>query len=99
MQLIGFLRWAIELGRIDIMAEVSVLSQHQCQPIEWNLAAVYHMFWYLKYNLKEISDRIFFDYKITDIDEQLFRPSNNIVWEELYPDTEEAIPGNALHSR
>ena len=31
LQLIGVLRWQIELGRIDIMAEVSVLSQHQCQ--------------------------------------------------------------------
>ena len=30
LQLIGVLSWAIELGRIYIMAEVSVLSQHQC---------------------------------------------------------------------
>jgi len=27
-QLIGILRWAIELGRIDILTEVSCLSQH-----------------------------------------------------------------------
>ena len=32
LQLIGILRWAIELGRIDIITEVSVLSQHQCHP-------------------------------------------------------------------
>ena len=99
LQLIGVLGWAIQLGKIYIIAEVSVISQHQCQPREGRLAAVYCVFWYLKHNLKEISGRIVFDYKITDIDEQLFRPSNNIVWEELYPDTEEAIPGNALHSR
>ena len=30
LQLIGVLRWAIELGRIYSMAEVSVLSQNQC---------------------------------------------------------------------
>ena len=48
LQLIGVLRWAIELGRIDIMAEVSVLSQHQCQPRKGNLAAVYRVLWYLK---------------------------------------------------
>ena len=29
LKLVGVLGWAIELGRIDIMAEVSVLSQHQ----------------------------------------------------------------------
>ena len=60
LQLIEVLRWAIELGRIDIMTEVSVLSQHQCQPREGNLSVVYHVFWYLKCNLKEISGRIVF---------------------------------------
>ena len=29
LQLIGLFRWEIELGGIDIMNEVSVLSQHQ----------------------------------------------------------------------
>ena len=53
------------------------------------------MFWYLKYNLKEISGRIVFDSKILDIDKQLLHPSNNSVWGGFYPDTEEAIPGNA----
>ena len=44
LQLIGVLRWEIELVRIDIMTEVSVLSQHQCQPREGHLAAVYRVF-------------------------------------------------------
>ena len=77
------------------MAEVSVLSQHQCQPREGNLASVYRVFWYLKCNLKEISGRIVLYSNIPDIDEQLFHPNNKSVWEELYPDVEEAIPGNA----
>ena len=33
-QLIGILRWAIELGRIDILTEVSCLSQHLAEPRE-----------------------------------------------------------------
>jgi len=33
-QLIGILRWAIELGRIDILTEVSCLSQHLAEPNE-----------------------------------------------------------------
>ena len=32
LQLIGVLRWSIEFIRINIMEEVSILSQHQCQP-------------------------------------------------------------------
>jgi hypothetical protein len=31
-QIIGILRWAIELGRIDILTEVSLLSQYQADP-------------------------------------------------------------------
>ena len=94
MQLIGVLRWEIELGRIDIIAEVSVLSQHQCQPREGRLEAVYRVLWYLKFNLKEISGRIVFYSKIPDIYKQLSHHSDKIVWEEFYPDTEESIPVN-----
>ena len=36
-QLIGVLRWSIELGRIDIMTEVSCLSQHLFSPREGHL--------------------------------------------------------------
>ena len=32
-QLIGVMRWSIELGRIDILTEVSCLYQHFCSPI------------------------------------------------------------------
>jgi hypothetical protein len=31
-QIIGILRWAIKLGRIDILTEVSLLSQYQADP-------------------------------------------------------------------
>ena len=51
LQLIGILRWSIELGRIDIVTEVSVLSQHQCSPRVGHLEAAYHIFWFLKYAL------------------------------------------------
>ena len=49
LQLIGICcRWAIELGRIDIFHEVSILSQHQVNPCEGHLEALYHVFAYLK---------------------------------------------------
>jgi hypothetical protein len=35
LQLIAILRWAVELGRIDIFQEVSILSQCQANPKSW----------------------------------------------------------------
>ena len=33
-ELIGVLRWATEIGRVDILLEVSLLSQYQANPRE-----------------------------------------------------------------
>ena len=33
-ELIGMLRWAIEIGRVDILMEVSTLSAYQASPIQ-----------------------------------------------------------------
>ena len=54
-QLIGMLRWAVELWRVDILLEVSLLSSHLANPREGHLAnpreghleAVYNIFAYL----------------------------------------------------
>ena len=43
LQLIGLLRWAIELGRIDIMTKVSALYQQQCNPREGQLNVLYRI--------------------------------------------------------
>jgi len=47
-QLIGILRWAVELGWIDIFHEASLMSQYQALPREGHLEALYHVFSYLK---------------------------------------------------
>ena len=46
--LIGILRWAMELGRIDIYLEVSLLSAYNAQPRQGHLEQVFHIFTYLK---------------------------------------------------
>jgi hypothetical protein len=46
--LIGILRWACELGRIDIVVEVSMLSSHTAMPRVGHLEAIYHIFAYLR---------------------------------------------------
>lgn len=41
---IGTLRWIVERGRIDIAAEVSMLSSFLALPRYGHLARVYHIF-------------------------------------------------------
>ena len=48
LYIIGVIRWAIELGRIDIMKRVSVLPKHQCNQREGQMNSLYRIFWYLK---------------------------------------------------
>ena len=49
-QQIGVLRWMCELGRIDIQAEVSQLSAYTAAPRQGHLAAVLHLYAWLKQN-------------------------------------------------
>ena len=53
--LIGVLRWIVELGRVDICLEVSMMSSHLALPREGHLECLYHMFAYLgKYHNAEM---------------------------------------------
>ena len=87
LHLIGILRWAIELGRIDIFVELSQLSQHLALPRRGHLEAIYHIFAYLKKH--ENGARIVFDPKTPQIDE---RVSNaNIDWRDFYGEVSEEL--------
>ena len=88
LQLIGILRWAVELGRLDIFVEVSQLSQHQAMPRQGHLEAVYHIFAYLKKH--ENGARIVFDPKTPIIDEKAF--NMNADWTDFYGDVLEELP-------
>jgi hypothetical protein len=44
---IGIMRRCVELGHIDIITEVSILSTYLCLPHEGHLEAVFHVFAYL----------------------------------------------------
>ena len=46
--LIGIIRWMVELGRIYICCEVSMMSSHLALPREGHLSQVFHVFAYLK---------------------------------------------------
>ena len=46
--LIGILRWMVELGRVDLCTEVSMMSSHLALPRKGHLQELYHVFGYLK---------------------------------------------------
>jgi Reverse transcriptase (RNA-dependent DNA polymerase) len=90
--LIGVLRWAVELGRIDIHVSVSLLSQYLAQPREGHLDQAFRIFGWLK---KHSRSRVVFDdayigweNKFTEVD-----------WSDFYPDAVEPIPSNAPEAR
>ena len=48
MELIGVLRWAVEIGGVDILYETSIMSTHLSLPRVGNLEHMFHVFGHLK---------------------------------------------------
>mmetsp|Transcript_9480 Transcript_9480/g.11038 ORF Transcript_9480/g.11038 Transcript_9480/m.11038 type:complete len:157 (+) Transcript_9480:104-574(+) len=46
--LVGVLRWIVELGRVDICVDVSMMSSQMAMPRYGHLQRLYHIFAYLK---------------------------------------------------
>ena len=88
LQLIGILRWAVELGRIDMFHEVSIMSQYQASPRIGHLEGLYHVFAYLKNHLDW--GRIAYDPVLPPIDERAF--AGDIDWTDFYGDVVEELP-------
>jgi hypothetical protein len=65
---IGILRWCVELGRIDIITEVSMLCTFLCMPREGHLDAVYYLFayLYLHHNARVVFDPTYPDVDMSD---------------------------------
>jgi len=56
--LVGMLRWMVELGRVDICLEVSMMSSYLAMPRQGHLNQLYHIFAYLSkhYNAEMVFD-------------------------------------------
>ena len=91
--LIGVLRWMCELGRIDILYHVSILSHFLANPREGHLEQVFHIFAYLKRYNKSI---MVFDDTEPVFDESRFTKCD---WTEFYPGAHEAVPPKAPELR
>ncbi len=84
--LIGVLRWAVELGRIDIYVNVSMTSSHLAQPRIGHMEQVLHIFSYLKHHEQST---FVFDPNQVNWDETQFQKYD---WTQFYQDAKEAIP-------
>jgi len=91
--LIGILRWAVELGRIDIYIDVAMLSSHLAEPRVGHLEQVFHIFSYLKHH---INSHLVFDPQYVAWENAEFKEHD---WQEFYRDAQEAIPTNAPEPR
>jgi hypothetical protein len=97
-QLIGVLRWAVELERIHIYSEVSLRSQHLALPRVGHLEVVCHVFAYL--NKDEKLSIIFDPTDPVPVAPTQAKPN----WSSFYDNLEEELPlrmpeplGNAVN--
>jgi len=88
LNLIGVLRWACELGRVDILYEVSIMSSYSAMPRTGHLHALYRIFGYLK---KHPRSTIVFDSLQPKVDEARFKTFD---WKDFYGDVKEILPPN-----
>jgi hypothetical protein len=86
--LIGVMRWMVELSRIDIVTEISLLSSHLAYPRVGHLEVALHVMGYLK---QKHNTRLVFDPTYPTIDRDFFPQYD---WTEFYGDVEEAIPSD-----
>mgnify|MGYP003326537431 FL=1 len=89
-ELMGILRWATELGRVDILTEVSMLSSYQANPRQGHMEQLLHIFSYIKRKPKM---SLYFNHEYPRIDESSF--NHNIQpFREHYRDAMEEEPFN-----
>lgn len=91
--LIGILRWICELGRIDILMPVSLMSRYLASAREGHLDQVFHIFAYLKAHDRST---LVFDDTYPTFGDKRFRDCD---WGAHYPDAAEAIPSSCPEPR
>ena len=87
--IIGILHWIVEIGRVDIIMEVSTLASQMALPRQGHLDAALHIFGRLKLHH---NSRMVFDPSYPPIDHNAFQTHD---WTRFYGDVHEAIPDNA----
>ena len=84
--LIGVLRWSVELGRIDIHVEVALMSRYLAQPRKGHLEETLRIFAFLKHHPRS---KVVLD--PTDVDFGVDR-FQTVDWSDFYDNPKEEIP-------
>ena len=87
-EMIGMLRWATELGRVDILIEVSLLSQYQASAREGHMREALRIFAFLD---KHPKLTLYMDPQEPNMDYTLFRDDVG-EFKEYYRDAVEELP-------
>jgi hypothetical protein len=90
--LIGMLRWMVEIGRVNIITEVSKMASQMASPREGHLDTLLHMFGFLRICH---NSRMVYDPSYPTIDMDVFKPND---WKSFYGNVVESIPSNAPES-
>ena len=93
---IGILRWATELGRVELTQSAATMAKFSASPGEGHLQALLRIFAYCK---KHITSMIVFDVRIKDFSDVTW---DSVDWSEFYPDAAmlgEAVPPNPPEAR
>ena len=96
--LIGVLRSIVELGRVDICCELSMMSSHLALPRERNLEEGLHMFSYLK---SHADSEMLFDPSRVEFDKDLFPKTDwgYSIYAQAASDSQEELPRDISKSR
>ena len=91
--MIGILQWAVDISRVDILLEVSLLSSHLALTRIVHLQTLYHIFGYLK----QVPKRKLYFYPVSPLisEDRLHR----FDWEDFYRNSKEAIPDHMPNPR
>ena len=94
MSLVGILRWIVELGRVDITCEVSMMASMMANPRRGHLDQLLHIFGYLKANHNA---EMVFDPTMPNIDKSQFPRQS---WSHTpYAGMKEQMPDNMHEPR
>ena len=89
--LIGILRWMVELGRVDLCLEVSMMSSHLAMPRQGHLEQLFHIFSYLH---EHYNGEIVFDPTEPEIDHSSFEEQDWTTSEFGHVIGKEVLPPN-----
>ena len=87
--LLGVLHWIVELGRVDVITEVSMLASYLANPRDGHLDAALHLYSWLK---GHHNARLVLDPSYPEINQDDFITDRE--WEHFYGDVKEELPPN-----